>query len=199
MSDIFIPEVPPLMLSPDGRVLAEYLNRQMLAISTFLRANEAGHAGIQLSTPTDTADQTITQTPTKLVGFDTNKPGDNGALGDQANDNIILLEPGLWIVGINFVFDIDVNTANISREVIARLYNDTDGASVVLLAGGTIPRYGTHLSFSGTGMVNLTDQTINKAYSIYLNTLTTDAVILEQAFTMEYYVMRVSSFEFTGV
>ena len=199
MTDIFIPENPPLVDTPDGRVLVEYLGRQMVAIQSFLKASLAGHAGIFLSTPTDTADQTITTTPTKLVGFDANKPGDNGAAADQANDNIILLEQGMWIVGINFVFDVDVNSANITREVIARLYNDTDGASVVLLAGGTVPRYGTHLSFSGTGMVNLTEQNAKKAYSIYLNTLTTDAVILEQAFTMEYYVQRVSSFSYTGV
>lgn len=196
----FIPETPPLMQSTEGQAMAEYLSRQMLALQTFVQANLAGHGGISLSTPTDLVpDQTITQTPVKLTGFDEKQPSDNAAVGIPANDSILLLEPGMWIVGVNLIFDIDYNTANIAREVVASLYNDTDSAAVTNIAGGNAGRYANFMTIAGTAMVNVTDQQINKEYSIYLNTLTANNVILEQASLMRYYFTRVSSFSYTGV
>ncbi len=198
MSAIFIPESPPLMSTEDGRRLAEYLTRQMLSIQTFWRSTLAGHAGIYLSTETDLLDQTITQVASKLVGFDSNQQNDVGADSLQANDSIRLKETGLWFVGLNMVFDIDYSSANITREVVARFHNDTDGVLGPAIAGATVPRYGNFIVISGGILAGIDKTEINREYSVYLQTLTANSVTIEAATAMDFYVVRVSNFSYTG-
>lgn len=199
MTDIFIPENPPLMSSEDGRIMGEYLNRQFLAISTFLQSTKAGHAGIYLSAATDIVDQTITDTPTKLVGFDTKLNDETGAIGIIGNNSISFREAGLWDVKINLVFGVDQNSSNITRDVIAYFHNDTQGVLFEPIAQAAIPRYGEALSISGSVPAEAKENWIDEEFSIYLSTITATPVILETATSMEFYALRASNYTYTGV
>lgn len=178
--------------------MAEYLSRQMLAIQTFLKSTYAGHAGLYL-TESQAATGTITPTPTKVTGFDAQQPGETAALSIVANDTIQFLETGIWFVGCQLVSVVAESIANDTREVYIQFYDETDAASLDVIAAASIPRYGTSLTLSGGILVNVPETALKHEFSLYAYCSIGHTVDIEQQEIMDYYTFRVSNYTHTGV
>lgn len=198
MTEFFVPESPPLMQTQDGRILAEYLNRQMLSISSFLKATYAGHAGLYLET-SFVASINITAIPSKITGFDSQQSGETGALSILANDTIQFLETGVWVVGIQIVAEVTPSTANSAREVAIQFYDETDAVALDVIANSSIPRYGESLTLSGVIMVDIKDTGLNHEFSLYAYSPSGDTIAVEAVSVMDYFAFRVSNYTHTGV
>ena len=188
------------MDSRDGQILAEYLGRQLrnvhLAMLEAQRATRSGHAGMYISSPI-AGPLVITTTPTKLTGFDVKLPKENGAVANLANSTLSFQEDGVWAVGVQLQLQVTPITANDTGDVLAYFYNDTLGASAEIIASGTSPRYGSSLTVGGLILAAENPSVIGNEFSLQLQTvLGSPDVIVEQINVMDFYMFRVSNFEY---
>lgn len=198
MTDIFVPEVPPLMQSPDGRILAEYLNRQMLSVASFLKATYAGHAGLFISAPAASV-LNITPIPQKITGFDSQQPGETGALSIIANDTIQFLETGVWFIGMQAQFEVAADSGNQTREIEVQFYDETASTPSDILASASIPRYGVSATLTGSILVNIPETLLNHEFALYVYSPSGHTISVTQTNLLDYYTFRVSNYTHTGV
>ena len=198
MTDIFTYEAPPIMETKDGQVLSEYLGRQMLAISSFLKSTYAGHAGLYLSAPA-TGLASITPTPTKITGFDAQQSGETGGLSLIANSTIQFLETGIWVVGMQAKFDVVADSGNQTREVEVQFYNETDATPLDILASDSIPRYGVAVTLSGVIMADIKQDGLQKEFALYVYSPSLHTITVTQVDVLDFYAFRASNYVHTGV
>ena len=197
MTEIYVPESPPIMQTDDGRVMAEYLGRQFLAISAFLKSTYAGHAGLYLSAPA-TALTSITPIPQKIVGFDAQQTGETGALSIIANSTIQFLETGIWIVGLQAKFDVASSSANTTREIEVQFYDETNTTALDVIASGSIARYGAVCTINGVIMAEVRENITEHEFALYVYSPSGDTITITQTDVLDFFLFRASNYLHTG-
>ena len=198
----FVFENPPLMDTPDGQILAEYLGRQFQKIHQSLldafRAARSGHAGVYLGTPHDfVPNVTLTNTPVKIGVYDSKLAKENGATGDFSNGTLRFTEIGVWAVGLQAQWEITPITANDTGDVIFYFYNETVGDISTAITSTVAPRYGSLLAASGLVLADIGPAQLNQDFAVYVATAVgSPNVIVEQANVQDFYTFRVSNFEY---
>ena len=198
----FVFENPPLMQTEDGRVMGEYLHRQLLALQSSLqqnyRATFSGHAGIFLENPVDlTPDVTITPTPQKVGAYDAKVTKENGATGDISGGTLSFSEVGVWAVGLQVQWEVTPITANATGDVVFYFYNETLGSISNIITSSAVPRYGNTLASSGLVIADISDSALDQQFSIYVAVLPVSVnVTVEAINVMDFYTFRVSNYEY---
>lgn len=183
------PENPTPDLGFDAQA---WLARELERISSefnVVRVESIGRAGLLLSA--STPDTTlITQTPTKITGYDSIVEPSKNAEANLTNSTIRVLSPGLWLVMFSAVIRITPHSSNTSRGVIAQLYNDTTSVTYKVLSYSPIARYQDIVSFTISIGVNITEDVLGDEFALFAASTTTASIQITQLEILEFEVVQ---------
>lgn len=185
MTEIYVPESPPVMETEDGRRLAEYLSRQFLNIRSEFDFPKVGRAGLGLSvaTPSTTL---VTQTPAKITGFDSAIAPELSAEANLANSTISLLTPGLWYLSVKGVVNIVAHTANYARGIVVELYNETTSQTYKVIDYAAIARYEDLVDYTISIPLFVSLDVVGHDLALYFYATTTNSIQLTQIQILDF-------------
>jgi hypothetical protein len=158
-----------------------------------LRQENAGRAGLLLSAPVaDTA--LITQTPTKITGYDSIMSPQRFASANLANSTIRIATEGLWFIAIKAIVRIVAHTGNYSRGVVMELYNETKAQTYKVVDYSAIARYEDLVDFTISIPVYMPDSIIGDELAVYVYSTTTNSIQLTQLEILEFELILLSRF-----
>ncbi len=177
MTEIFVPENPPVMETEDGRKLAEYLYRQLLNVQYEFDTPKVGRGGLTLSNPV--ADSTvITQTPIKITGFDTQVLPQLYIESDVTESIVRILKTGLWFLAVKGIAGIVSHTSNITKGFIVELYNETKSQTYKVVDYGSISRYANTLDYTISIPVYVPVSVLGDNFAVYIYTTDANSITL---------------------
>lgn len=167
------PEIP---LSPgfNEAQLLEWLDRTTRNLSLWSESVQPrleGYGGIELSAPVSGLGL-VTATPQKITVFDQAMLAvPIGVEQDVTNSLIRVNEPGKWIITVLLSGRVVPDSSNVTRTLVANGYNETTSQLMDSPFYSAIPRYGETFGITVTTMLEIKEEEIGVAVSMYAYTL----------------------------
>lgn len=176
MTEIFVPENPPLMETEDGRRMSEYIYRQLLNIRNEFDVPKVGRGGLTLTAPV-VSSFLITQTPQKVTAFDAQILPALFVESDVTNGVIRILKTGLWYLAVKGIAQIVPHTSQTTRGYAIELYNETKAQTYKIIDFSSVSRHENITDYTISFPLYIPVSVLGDDFALYIYAVSTSADI----------------------